>query len=85
MRFFNIPGGRRQGKTAKMFKKLRKSGDVEITVCYDDSNPMMVGQTMRLVLGDKLYALEITEAEFNDLGYADLKLKLLGIEDLPCA
>jgi hypothetical protein len=72
----------RFGKTNRMFRKLRKSGDVEMTICYDNSNPMMVGQTMRLVLGGKLYALEIVEAEFNDLGYADLKLKLLGIEDL---
>jgi hypothetical protein len=61
-----------------------KSDEVEMTIHQDRGNRMMVGQHVRLILGNKLYVFEIIEAEWRDVGdadAADLTLKLMTVED----
>jgi len=68
----------------KTYEWLR-SDEIEMTINYDKSNPMMVGQHMRLVFGNRLYIMEITEAEWRDAGdsdVADLTLKVMTVEDV---
>ena len=67
----------------KTYEWLR-SDDIEMTINYDKSNPMMVGQHMRLIFGNRLYVLLITSAEWrdDDGGTADLTLKVMTVEDV---
>lgn len=61
-----------------------KSDEVEMTIHQDRGNRMMVGQHVRLILGNKLYVFEIVGAEWRDVGdadAADLTLKLMTVED----
>jgi len=59
---------------------------IEMSIHYDDGNPMLVSQHIRLVLGNKLYVFEIISAERRDAGYdastADLTLKLMTVEEV---
>jgi len=65
-----------------------KSDEVEVSMHYDNGNPMMVGQHMRMRVGNKLYVLEIVEAEWRPVGSdddtsaADLTLKVMTVEDV---
>ena len=63
-----------------------KSDGIEMTIHYDDGSLMMVGQHIRLEMGNKLYVCQITSAEWRPIGdggsAADLTLKVMTVEDV---